>query len=153
MGRPKWFEDHDPAKSLKPHAEAELHGLSTDLHQVIKLRFKQMEEHVQAALGWSSAQVYRFLADITQAVGRQIAPGRTERELVDDLRQGDTFHRMVRGQERLVNMLAGFTGQDKTRISTDMQRDFFMSAEEAKAYGIVDAVLEPFADKLRPTAQ
>ena len=62
-------------------------------------------------------------------------------------------NRMVRGQERLVNMLAGFTGQDKTRISTDMQRDFFMSAEEAKAYGIVDAVLEPFADKLRPAPQ
>lgn len=33
------------------------------------------------------------------------------------------------------------TGQDLERIKRDTERDFFMSAEEAKKYGIVDEVL------------
>lgn len=57
--------------------------------------------------------------------------------------------RMVRLQERLVQMLAEWTGQPIERIQKDMEHEFFMTAEEAKAYGIVDAILEPFA---KPTA-
>jgi len=34
------------------------------------------------------------------------------------------------------------TGQKPDKIHTDMERDFYMTAEEAKKYGIVDAVIE-----------
>jgi len=34
------------------------------------------------------------------------------------------------------------TGQPFEKIERDTERDFFMSAEEAKAYGIVDEVME-----------
>lgn len=38
--------------------------------------------------------------------------------------------------------LAANTGQSVEKIEQDVERDFFMAAEEAKAYGIVDAVLD-----------
>ena len=44
-------------------------------------------------------------------------------------------------KERLNRILAKHTGQNVDRIEKDMDRDYFMSAEEAKAYGIVDEVV------------
>ncbi len=40
-------------------------------------------------------------------------------------------------------ILAKHTGQDISKIERDTDRDFWMSAEDAKAYGIVDEVLNP----------
>ncbi len=45
-------------------------------------------------------------------------------------------------RDRLNEILAQHTGQTIKRIAKDTDRDFFMSAEEAKAYGIVDKVIE-----------
>jgi len=50
--------------------------------------------------------------------------------------------RMVHLQERLIEMLARWTGQSTERIREDMEHEMFMTAEKAKAYGIVDEVLE-----------
>lgn len=44
-------------------------------------------------------------------------------------------------RERLNAVLARHTGQPLKRIQGDTERDFFMTGEEAKAYGIVDAVV------------
>ena len=47
--------------------------------------------------------------------------------------------------------LAANTGQAIEKIEQDVERDFFMAAEEAKAYGIVDAVLDRRpADSVQP---
>ena len=42
---------------------------------------------------------------------------------------------------KLNNMLAAHTGQDVERIERDTDRDNFMSADEAVAYGLIDKVL------------
>eukprot|EP00747_Dinoflagellata_sp_TGD_P150096 gnl/TRDRNA2_/TRDRNA2_177077_c2_seq1.p1 gnl/TRDRNA2_/TRDRNA2_177077_c2~~gnl/TRDRNA2_/TRDRNA2_177077_c2_seq1.p1 ORF type:complete len:222 (-),score=0.64 gnl/TRDRNA2_/TRDRNA2_177077_c2_seq1:698-1363(-) len=39
--------------------------------------------------------------------------------------------------------LAEFTGQSIEQITTDTDRDFFMSAEEAVVYGVIDHVISP----------
>ena len=39
------------------------------------------------------------------------------------------------------NILAHHTGQDPEKINVDTERDNFMSAEEAKAYGLIDEVV------------
>ncbi len=39
------------------------------------------------------------------------------------------------------NILAHHTGQDPEKINIDTERDNFMSAEEAKAYGLIDEVV------------
>jgi ATP-dependent Clp protease protease subunit len=44
-------------------------------------------------------------------------------------------------RERLNAALAKHTGQTLEKIARDVERDFFMSAEEARDYGIVDQVL------------
>ena len=44
-------------------------------------------------------------------------------------------------RERLNEILAQHTGQLLTKIEKDTDRNFFMSAEEAKTYGIIDEVL------------
>ncbi|OGB99456.1 ATP-dependent Clp endopeptidase, proteolytic subunit ClpP [candidate division KSB1 bacterium RBG_16_48_16] len=44
-------------------------------------------------------------------------------------------------RERLNEILALHTGQDIKKIQKDTDRNFFMSAEEAKAYGIIDEIM------------
>jgi len=49
---------------------------------------------------------------------------------------------IMRVKEEMNQMLAGHTGQDLERIRIDTDRDFWMTAPEAKTYGVVDEVLE-----------
>jgi ATP-dependent Clp protease protease subunit len=44
-------------------------------------------------------------------------------------------------KQRLNTMLAHHTGQPYDRIANDTERDFFMSAVEAKEYGLIDQVI------------
>lgn len=53
--------------------------------------------------------------------------------------------RILRMRDRLNQILAERTGQPLSRIQQDTDRDHFMGAEEAKAYGLVDQVI------VRPT--
>jgi ATP-dependent Clp protease protease subunit len=48
---------------------------------------------------------------------------------------------ILRIRERLNEILAKHTGQPLSKIDLDTERDNFMSAEEAKNYGLVDAVI------------
>ena len=45
-------------------------------------------------------------------------------------------------KERLNEILAKHTGQKLTKVSRDAERDYFMSANEAKKYGIVDQIIK-----------
>ncbi|MBE9519940.1 MAG: ATP-dependent Clp endopeptidase proteolytic subunit ClpP [Proteobacteria bacterium] len=49
---------------------------------------------------------------------------------------------ILRMRDDLNRILAFHTGQNIRKIKKDTERDFFMSAQEAKKYGIVDKVLE-----------
>ncbi|UCE66715.1 MAG: ATP-dependent Clp endopeptidase proteolytic subunit ClpP [Candidatus Zixiibacteriota bacterium] len=49
---------------------------------------------------------------------------------------------IVKTKEQINQILANHTGQPLEKIVTDTDRDNFMSAEEAKAYGLVDEVYE-----------
>ncbi len=45
-------------------------------------------------------------------------------------------------RDRLYDIMAKHTGQNIEKIAKDSDRDFFMSAEQAREYGIVDKVIE-----------
>ncbi|HAU32227.1 MAG TPA: ATP-dependent Clp endopeptidase proteolytic subunit ClpP [Desulfotomaculum sp.] len=47
---------------------------------------------------------------------------------------------ILRMRETLNEILARHTGQPKEKVAQDTERDFFMSAKEAKEYGIIDEV-------------
>lgn len=49
---------------------------------------------------------------------------------------------ILRMRSDLNKILAQHTGQNIRKIKKDTERDYFMSAEEAKKYGIIDRVLE-----------
>lgn len=48
---------------------------------------------------------------------------------------------ILRMRDRIEEILAKHTGQPLERIKKDTDRDYFLSAEEAKAYGLVDEVI------------
>lgn len=59
-----------------------------------------------------------------------------------------TAKQIIKLKERLNVIFAKNTGQKLTQIQKDMERDFFMDSEEAKKYGIIDAVItKPVATK------
>jgi ATP-dependent Clp protease, protease subunit len=48
---------------------------------------------------------------------------------------------VINVKRRLEEIIAEHTGQPLERVSKDMERDYFMTAEEARAYGIIDHVI------------
>jgi ATP-dependent Clp protease, protease subunit len=52
-----------------------------------------------------------------------------------------TAKHIIATRERLNKMLAKNTGQKIAQIDKDVDRDFFMTAEDARKYGIVDKIL------------
>jgi len=50
---------------------------------------------------------------------------------------------ILRMRDRLNEILVLHTGKDLEKIRKDTDRDYFMSAEEARDYGIIDEVLAP----------
>lgn len=52
-----------------------------------------------------------------------------------------TAKHILKTREKLYKMLADNTGKTLTQIEKDGDRDFFMDADEAKKYGIVDKIL------------
>ncbi|MFA9262366.1 MAG: ATP-dependent Clp protease proteolytic subunit [Undibacterium sp.] len=48
---------------------------------------------------------------------------------------------ILKVRDRLNRILAKHTGQKLSKIEADTERDYFMTADEAKTYGIVDKVL------------
>lgn len=49
---------------------------------------------------------------------------------------------ILRTNEIIAGLLSRDTGQSRERIKRDIERDYFMSAEEAREYGLVDHLLE-----------
>ncbi len=54
---------------------------------------------------------------------------------------------MMKLKDRLVDMLVRHTGQTSEKILKDTDRNYFMDAEEAKAYGLTDSVYDPEANR------
>ena len=52
-----------------------------------------------------------------------------------------TFKEIQRLKENLAGALAKHTGQNLKKVMKDMDRDYFMSSDEAMEYGIIDKVL------------
>jgi ATP-dependent Clp protease protease subunit len=57
---------------------------------------------------------------------------------------------ILRMREHLNGILSKHTGQPLERIATDTERDYYMSADQAKTYGIIDQVVAKRAASLKP---
>ena len=61
---------------------------------------------------------------------------------------------IIKTREQLNRIYADRTGQSVERIAADMERDFWMTAEEAKKYGLVDKIIDTrkLADQVQKSA-
>ena len=50
---------------------------------------------------------------------------------------------LIRTKKKMNQMMADMTGQSVEKVSADAERDYFMSAQEAMNYGIVDQIFDP----------
>ena len=51
-------------------------------------------------------------------------------------------NQILRTRERIARVIARQTGQDVQKVLSDLERDFWLTAEEAIAYGLVSRVIE-----------
>jgi ATP-dependent Clp protease, protease subunit len=54
-----------------------------------------------------------------------------------------TARNIIKTRDRLNKMLADNTGKSIATIAKDVDRDYWMDAEEAKKYGIIDKIMKP----------
>lgn len=52
-----------------------------------------------------------------------------------------TAEHILKTKKNLVRIMAKNTGKNEAQIDKDLDRDFYMSAEEAKKYGLIDKVI------------
>ncbi len=64
--------------------------------------------------------------------------GGFEGQATDILIQAEEIRKV---KEKVIEILAGHSGQKSEKVATDIERDFIMSAEEALKYGIIDSVI------------
>ena len=50
---------------------------------------------------------------------------------------------LMKTKKKMISMMAEMTGQPLKKIQADVERDYFMSAEEALDYHIIDEIYEP----------
>jgi ATP-dependent Clp protease protease subunit len=96
---------------------------------------------LQASMGAfllsSGAKGKRFLLPHSKVMIHQPSSG-TEGKVTDmeiDLKENIAI------KEMLAELLAKNTGQKLAKIKNDMERDYWMTPEEAKAYGLVDEII------------
>ena len=53
-----------------------------------------------------------------------------------------SLHRLFIPQKRIIKIIAQHTGKPEAQVRLDSDRDYYMSAQEAKAYGLVDEVIK-----------
>lgn len=112
-----------------------------DTMQYVKCDVQTVGVGVQASMGAfllsSGAKGKRSILPHATVMIHQPSSG-TRGKVTDmeiDLKEG------MRIKKQLNEILAGNTGQKLSKIEKDVDRDFWMTAEEAKAYGLVDQVI------------
>ena len=92
-----------------------------------------------ATLLAAGAKGKRFALPNSQILLHQVAGGVTGEAVEIEI----TAKQIIRIKEKLNSILAKHTGQPLAKIEKDTDRDFYLSAEEAKEYGLIDKVIKP----------
>ncbi len=96
-----------------------------------------LQASMGAVLLACGAKGKRYMLPHARAMIHQVSSG-TQGKITDmeiDLRES------VALKDELTSILAQATNKDCSVVRKDMERDYWMSAEEAKAYGLVDHVI------------
>ncbi len=101
-----------------------------------------MAASMAAVLLASGAHGKRFALPNSQILLHQVAGGVQGEAVEIEI----TAKQIVKIRERLNQIVAKHTKQSLAKVEKDTDRDFYLTAEEAKAYGIIDEVIERKAE-------
>ena len=136
----------DPKKDIKLYINSPggsiYDGMAIyDTMQYIKPDVQTIGIGLQASMGAfllsSGAKGKRFALPHAKVMIHQPSSG-TQGKVTDmeiDLKEG------LAVKEMLAELLAKNTGQKLAKVKSDMERDYWMTPEEAKAYGLIDEVI------------
>ncbi len=91
-----------------------------------------------ATLLAAGAKGKRFALPNSQILLHQVAGGVSGEAIEIEI----TAKQIIKIKEKLNTILAKHTGQPLEKISKDTDRDFYLDAQEAKAYGLIDEVIK-----------
>jgi ATP-dependent Clp protease protease subunit len=142
-----FLENEDPKKDIKLYINSPGGSVYDGLSIVDTMNFVTCDVQtvgigLQASMGAillsNGTKGKRFLLPNSKVMIHQPRGG-TEGVMTDmeiSLKEGIAL------KKRLNEIMAENTGQPNKKITEDMERDFWMDAEEARKYGIVDKVLK-----------
>jgi ATP-dependent Clp protease protease subunit len=140
--------NEDPNKDIQLYINspggAVYDGLAIyDTMQFIKPDVQTIGIGLQASMGAfllsSGAKGKRMMLPNARVMIHQPSSG-TQGKVTD---QEITLREALQVKERLATIMAKNVGQKVEKVKADMERDFWMSAEDAVKYGIIDEVIEP----------
>lgn len=143
-----FLANEDPKRDIKLYINSPggsvYDGLAIiDTMNYIKPDVQTIGIGLQASMGAmllsSGAKGKRFVLPNSRVMIHQPSYGAGQAKVTDqeiELREGLYL------KQRLVEILAKNTGKAPKQVEKDMDRDNWMSAEEAKTYGIVDEIIE-----------
>lgn len=92
-----------------------------------------------AVLLGAGAKGKRYILPNAQVLLHQVMGG-AEGQAVDvDI----AARQIIKTKDKLNQILAKHTGQDIKKIERDTDRDFYLTAQEAKDYGLIDKIIKP----------
>ena len=97
-----------------------------------------LQASMGAVLLASGTKGKRYMLPHARTMIHQVASG-TKGKITDmeiDLKEG------LELKNELIDILTAATGQDRDKVRNDMERDYWMTAKEAKAYGLIDHIVE-----------
>lgn len=97
-----------------------------------------MAASMGATLLAAGAKGKRFALPNAEVLLHQVAGGITGEAVEIEI----TAKQIIKIKEKLNKILAKHTGQPLKKLERDTDRDFYLSAEEAKEYGIIDKVIK-----------
>jgi len=142
-----FLESEDPEKDI--HVYINSPGGSVTAGMAIYDTMQYVKPDVSTICIGMAASMGAFLLAAGQ-IGKRFALPNSEIMIHQPLggTQGQTTdieihaRRMVQIKEKLNQILADRTGQPYEKIAADTERDFFMSAEAAQQYGLIDQIME-----------
>ena len=142
-----FLESQDPKKDIKLYVNSPggvvTSGLAIyDTMQYVKCDVVTICVGIAASMGAvllaAGAKGKRFILPNAEVMLHQVMGGAEGQATDIKIRA----QHILKVHERLNRILSGHTGQSLQKIEKDTDRDFFMTAEEAKAYGVVDKIIK-----------
>ena len=142
-----FLEHEDPKKDIQLYVNSPggsvTAGLAIyDTMQYVKPDFSTICIGVAASMGavllTAGTKGKRFSLPNSEVLLHQVMGGAEGQAVEIEI----TARHIIKIKDKLNQILAKHTGQPLAKIEKDTDRDFYMSAEEAKDYGIIDKIIK-----------